>query len=426
MARSQKPKSKKRTRRFRQAVIVSLIICNVMVGAAYLWLRSIKGAFGAAETDSDVVAALDVRTGGDDPITFLLVGTDSREGLEDLTHFGNFGGERSDVIILLKVIPQEKRALMLSIPRDTWVDIPGHSSNRINASYSMGGPTLLVETIKQNYGIPINHFAQVDLVGFKSLVDEIGGVTIDFPFAARDSKSGLSVEAGFQRLNGDQALAYARSRSYQEFRDGSWQSTDASDIGRTRRQQQLVFAILREVKRPSSLLDAGNIIESFAQYMTLDAALVDSNIVGLAFDLRSLAGGDIEALTLPTRGTLKGEAQVLEPKQPEAGTVLAAFVSAGHFVEGGDTAGSVAVLNANRVSGSAATVAATLESKGISVVEVGDSDAVVADTAILVRPGEFSRGAVVVGALGFGEVRVATLKSGVDVVVLVGLDLAGG
>lgn len=413
-------------RRFKRLVIAVLVLANVSVALMFWWISWVKDSLRVAATDKDVVAALDVRAGGDAPITFLLVGTDTREGLDDLTYFGNFGGERSDVIILLRVIPREGRALMLSIPRDTWVSIPGHKDNRINAAYALGGSSLLVETIKQNMGVSINHFVQVNFVGFKSLVDEIGGVTIDFPYPARDSKSGLSVGAGMQRLDGNQALAYARSRSYQEFRDGSWRSTDASDIGRTRRQQQLVFGILREAKRPSSVLDAGNIIESFARYLTLDAALVDSNIVALAFDMRAIAGGDIEALTLPTKGASRGEASVLEMKQPEANEVLRTFTNAGRFHGEGLDPGSVMVLNANRTPGSAAAVAAILESKGINVVDVGDSDAVVPITAVLVRPGEFARGEAVAQALGYGEVRVATLRDNVDVMVLVGTDQTSG
>src|SRR5690606_24773969 len=111
-------------------------------------------------------------------------------------------------------------------------------------SYAFGGSRLMVETIKQNLGVEINHYVEINFVGFQGLIDELGGIHIEFPYPAKDDKSGLSVEAGRQRLNGKMALAYARSRSYQELRDGKWVSVDANDFGRTSRQHQVRKAIM--------------------------------------------------------------------------------------------------------------------------------------------------------------------------------------
>ena len=150
----------------------------------------------------------------------------------------------------------------------------------------------MVRTVKQVTGLPVHHYVEVDFVGFQSLVDDIGGVYIDFPYPARDANSGLSVDAGYQLLDGSQALAYARSRHYQELRDGSWVSVDADDIGRTERQQKLILAILGAVKTPSSLTEAGSIVGGFAQHLTVDSALARSSLVELAFRMRSISGAE--------------------------------------------------------------------------------------------------------------------------------------
>ena len=218
-------------------------------------------------------------TDGDEPVTFLLIGSDSREGLDSLQNFGPAGGERADVIMLVQIHPDDGTAEMLSIPRDLWVSIPGHGDGKINSAFALGGAALMVETVTAATGIGVNHYAEVDFVGFQAIVDELGGVEIDFPFPARDAKSGLRVDAGRQSLSGSQALAFARSRSYQELQGGSWVSVDANDIGRTRRQQQLLFAIVRGIARPSTLTELGDVVSSFASHVTIDSALAQGSLV---------------------------------------------------------------------------------------------------------------------------------------------------
>src|SRR5690606_3775797 len=101
----------------------------------------------------------------------------------------------------------------------------------------------LVETLKSNLSVEVNHYVQIDFVGFQALVDELGGIEMSFAYPARDAKSGLDIPAGEQSLDGFEALAYARSRSYQELQNGSWVGVDANDIGRTQRQQEVMRAI---------------------------------------------------------------------------------------------------------------------------------------------------------------------------------------
>ena len=149
---------------------------------------------------------------------FLLVGSDSRAGIApDDPNIGAFGseaevgGQRSDTIMVLRIDPKSERASVLSFPRDLWVSIAGTGAKqRINTAFSRG-PDVLVATLQQNFGIPIQHFVEVDFVGFKGLVDAVGGVPVYFENPARDKNTGLNIPvSGCVTLNGDQALAYAR------------------------------------------------------------------------------------------------------------------------------------------------------------------------------------------------------------------------
>ncbi|MDH3308841.1 MAG: LCP family protein, partial [Acidimicrobiia bacterium] len=241
----------------RRVVIAALVLANSVV-AFVLW--QVNQVETIIEEDVVTVDAVEPHlnqppSDPEEPITFLVLGSDSRDNLPDdwLGDFGVFGGQRADVIMLLKAVPATGELLLMSIPRDLRVDIDGYGTQKINSAYAFGGAPLMVQTVREQFQVPIHHYVEIDFVGFAGLVDELGGLPLEFASPARDLKSGLSVDAGRQILDGRAALAYARSRSYQEFRGGSWVSVDANDIGRTGRQQQLVLAIISEVKRPSNL-----------------------------------------------------------------------------------------------------------------------------------------------------------------------------
>lgn len=411
---------------FRRALIALLVIANLAVFAVYWTLRSAQDALrGAATQLPEVSPELSPMPTDQEPLTFLVIGSDSREGLDDLTNFGSFEGERADVIMLVKIYPSEDRAQILSIPRDLYVPIDGHGSNRINAAYAFGGAPLMVRTVRQATGLPIHHYVEVDFVGFKAIVDEVGGITIDFPYPARDEKSGLRVEAGRQTLNGDMALAYARSRSYQELRDGSWQAVNANDIGRTQRQQQLILAILDTLKRPSTVTEAGAVVHSFASHLAIDPALAERSIVELAFHMRGIDASNIETATLPTVGDTVEGASVLRMQQPEADQVLQAFRSGQSLSAPPEGPLVLRVLNGNGVKGSAGQWSEYLAERGFEVASVGDADSSdFSETLILVPPGRLAAGEQVLTALGFGTVTTGTIEEGLDAVVIVGADAA--
>jgi LCP family protein required for cell wall assembly len=263
----------------------------------------------------------------------LIVGSDSREDLpEGFQNFGSFEGERTDVIMVAHVVPGEGGQL-LSLPRDLKVDIPGHGTNTINAAFVFGGPDLLVQTIQNNFGIPIHHYVEIDFGGFARVVDSLGGVTKTFEHPARDLKSGLDVEAGTIVMDGETALAYARSRSYQERINGEWVSVDGSDIGRTHRQQEVLLLMFDEATSPSSAFSLPGFASTFAEQITADAGFTPAVMIDIGRDTLRLSSSEIETMTLPVTGSTEGGVSYVIRVEPDATSVLNAFIAGTVFPE---------------------------------------------------------------------------------------------
>jgi LCP family protein required for cell wall assembly len=239
---------------------------------------------------------------------FLLVGSDSRQGVDtgdpenaSIGDEAEVSGQRSDTIMVLRR-DKDGGASLLSLPRDLWVPIAGtdHSA-KINSAYNEG-PQRLVQTVTESLGIPIHHYVEVDFSGFTKLVDEIGGVEICVEHAAQDENTGLRLNPGCQKLDGTQALAYARSRHYEEFIDGEWRSDSvAPDLGRIARQQTFirtaVAKMLRQVRR--NIFSLGDLIGVATDSLRIDESL---DPVDAASALRAAAEEGLVTYTLPVVG----------------------------------------------------------------------------------------------------------------------------
>jgi LCP family protein required for cell wall assembly len=256
---------------------------------------------------------------------YLIVGSDSRENLPDDLEgrFGDFGGARADTIILTQVA--EGRRQLLSIPRDLKVDIPGHGTNKINAAYAFGGPNLLVETVAQATGIRANHYLEVEFAGFAGIVDALGGIELDFPYPARDLKSGLDVSAGFHNVDGATALAYVRSRSYEENRDGSWVGSGGGDIARAERQREVLLRMMEKASSPATLLRSPVIISAVGSHLSADSDVNLFILARTAWGMRF--AGETDAATLPVTGSSEGGVAYLVKVEPNASEMLAAFAA---------------------------------------------------------------------------------------------------
>ena len=190
------------------------------------------------------------------PFNVLLVGSDSRKFVDTPGEEKQFGnptsqtGQRSDVIIIARFVPASKRVLLLSIPRDTYVTIPGNvpnvsGPNRINVAFDTGSPSLLIETIEDVFHIPIQHYVAVNFEGFSDMVNALGGVSLNFSTPLMDTVSDLNVtKTGCQLVEGPEALALVRSRDLQYETPSGWQSDVQGDFSRIRRQDAFFQALL--------------------------------------------------------------------------------------------------------------------------------------------------------------------------------------
>lgn len=233
-------------------------------------------------------------------------------------------GERADTIMVLRL--EGSGAKMLSIPRDLVLPIAETGgSDRINAAYNAnlgGGPGRLLKTVQQSLGIPIHRYMEVDFVTFAGLVDAVGGVKLNFPFPAFDENTGLDVQqSGDVELNGEQALAYVRSRHYTEIReDGRAVADPTADLGRVQRQQQFLRAVMGKVagsKNPITLLRVGGQV---ADGIRVDDDLGLWGAMQLAWDLRGI---EPEGIPLPV--VVNRDGATLRLVEPDAQQVIAQF-----------------------------------------------------------------------------------------------------
>ncbi|MPZ52706.1 MAG: hypothetical protein GEU79_08225 [Acidimicrobiia bacterium] len=257
--------------------------------------------------------------------TYLIVGTDSRENLpEDVEgNFGDFEGARADVIMLMQARGDYRQ--LLSIPRDLKVEIPDNGTNKVNAAYAFGGPDLLVQTVSQETGIDINHYIEVDFASFAGIVDSVGGIELDLEYPARDAKSGLDLEAGRQTVNGSDALAYARSRSYEELIDGEWVSSGGGDIDRTGRQREVLLQLISKATSPSGLIRSPGVLAEVTGQMKVDSTVSPLTLFQTALGFR--VAGTTQAVSLPVVNSNEGGVAYVVREEPAATDVINAFAS---------------------------------------------------------------------------------------------------
>ncbi|MCD9623350.1 LCP family protein [Rhabdothermincola salaria] len=278
----------------------------------------------------DLGRALSEPVEGGEPQNVLLVGIDNGDGLEegDPVLFGRTSSLNTDTIMVLRIDPRTKEAAILSIPRDLYVPLAGGGRDRINAALALGGPERLIETIRLNFDIPINHYAMVDFAGFRSLVDAVGGVPVYFPWEARDQKTGLfQYDPGCVTLDADQALAFARSRSFEIKVDGRWRTDPTGDFGRIDRQQLFITAALekavaRGVRNPFVLQDLIGVAQ---QNVTLDSEYTVSDIVSLGTQFRDFDPQSLATYRVPGEPVFVGAASVVELNATAAEPIFEIF-----------------------------------------------------------------------------------------------------
>ncbi len=451
---------------------VFLVLCVVATGGGYAYLK-----FRLGQLDRISIGCALRNCGADDPdepMNVLLVGSDTRANISkaEQAKFGNeadVGGERTDTMMVLHVDPRAEKASILSIPRDLYVPIAGtRITDRINTAFALetnarstattrskatattslaGGSTIpasaikdgasrLIATIRQNLGIEIDHYMEVDFNSFRSIVNAVGGVTVPFPAPARDKLAGLDVKtAGCVALSGDQALAYVRSRHFQYFESGRWRTDPTGDIGRIQRQQDFIRRMLRKAisKGARNPIKLNSLINAGVGNVKLDSALSSKDLFRIGKQFKSLAPEAVDMLTLPVDDfRTSAGAAVLKVRSADAREIIDRFNGVGQ--EPATTpAGAipnispvqirVLVLNGTGVNGQAGQVQRSLSGVGFGTGGVGDAPGGFgkANTEIRYGEGQLQKAQVleayVVG--GAKLVKDTTLKGG-DIQLIVG------
>ncbi len=225
----------------------------------------------------------------------LLMGSDTRGEVSD--DIDDIKGARSDTMMVVHISSDRDSVHVMSIMRDSWVDIPGHGKAKMNAALAYGGVPLAVQTIEGLIGSRIDRVAIVDFEGFKGITDALGGVEIDNPVAFNSSHmSGKRFELGLNTLNGTEALAFVRERY--AFADGDYQ--------RVRNQQIYIKGVLRTILSAKTLTNPvtiNNLVSSVAPFLTVDSGFTSAYAGGLGFELRDIRMDDMTFFTMPTLGT---------------------------------------------------------------------------------------------------------------------------
>jgi len=254
---------------------------------------------------------------------FLVVGTDSRNCVDPKSPYagaflgdGTNIGTRTDTILVVRLDAASNQAIIMSFPRDLWVRIGNHNQ-RINTAWAES-PATLIETIKTNFDIPINHYVDVDFCAFKGVVDALGGVSVPFATPVRDLNTGLDVtQAGCHTMMGDEALAYTRSRHF-EWYDATtktWIKDGTSDYGRIRRQQDFVKRALHKAldKGATDLGTLNSLINVALATVRVDQSLTFNEMFTLARRLRTLDANAVPSFFIQGQGTVIDGADVILP-----------------------------------------------------------------------------------------------------------------
>ncbi|WP_350258632.1 LCP family protein [Scrofimicrobium sp. R131] len=264
--------ARKRRRSHPWRALIVLVLLVVIAWPAWLvfWVNS----------NLHRVDAL-VPGGSETGTTYLLAGSDGRVEGDP----GDIEGERSDSIMLIRKAPGGQTS-MISLPRDTYVDIPGYGWNKINASFSFGGPQLLVETVQNLTGLHVDHYVQINMQGFGPLVDAVGGVNLCLDMDVNDELSGLNWTAGCHDVAGEEALAFARMRY----------SDPRGDLGRAERQRQVISAVTKKTFSPSMLINPAaqwRLAETGTETLSVDQKTGVIDIARLLLAFRSASRGDL-------------------------------------------------------------------------------------------------------------------------------------
>lgn len=374
------------------AILATLTITFVSL-SAYAAFRNVYDSIHHVTVTSGELGKRPPKLNGSENI--LIIGSDSRTG----TH-GQYGrgiqGSRSDTSMILHIPPTHTGAVVISLPRDTMVPIyscqadgnghPGQQAQpgvleQLNSTFSFGGPACLWQTLEQVTRIHIDHFVEVDFGGFKSIVNDVGGVPVCLPRAIKDPASKLNLPAGKSVVKGDQALAFVRERHIGY----------GSDLQRINRQQIFLASLAQKIKQNSSLTNPTKLyglVHDIASSLTADTGLTLTDMYAIANSLKGLSTSALQFIMAPVVPYPLNPNNLVEFAQPSAGDLFHAIASDNHILKAARRDEHVKplptvkpgqvqlqVLNGTGVAGLAATTASQLSARGFKVTGKGNATA---------------------------------------------------
>ena len=301
----------RRHRRRRRILIglgVAVLVLLLLVGGGVWYVTDryagnverLGDVFADIPDDSRPAPASPTASGVDgEPVTFLLIGSDTRESTPE----GVAPGARSDAIMIARIGADRQHAQLISIPRDSWVDIPGYGLNKINASYAFGGPALLIQTVEQLTGVRIDHFVAIDFEGLADVTDALGGV--DVVVARTTVNNGHTFEAGVNHITGEDVRWYLGQRY----------GLPGGDFDRVKRQQQFLKAVMNQLISSGTFSDLGRLdrtLRAVGGSVAVDDELGNTEMLSLAYSMRNVDEGGVDYFTMPDAGTgMEGPASVV-------------------------------------------------------------------------------------------------------------------
>ncbi len=295
--------ARRRKRRIRVIVFGTIAVVLVAVLSASSYLFNLSHKFNSQSSRVDISFTPEqeqsrpVKDPDDGSMNILLLGVDhSDEASAEADSLTGAAGQRSDSMMLAHIPEDRSEVFIMSIVRDTWIEIPGYGMNKLNAAVALGGVPLLMQTLEGTFETKIDHVAMIDFEGFRELSTALGGVTVDNDIAFTANDTDYYYPTGEITLEGDRALRFVRERK--SFNDGDYQ--------RVRNQRKFISAAVeqmlsREVlKNPAKIYD---LVDKVTPYLSFDESLDAATIVGLGVQLKNVSSEDLRMFTMPTAGT---------------------------------------------------------------------------------------------------------------------------
>lgn len=374
-------RDRRRAKRRRVAAIVAVVIGVVLLGAvgsAFAYFKRVESTMqprtvvDQKQLDVELTPAKPL-----EPFNILLLGADYRPGETQY---------RTDTIILAHINPQKKQIWLLSIPRDTKVAIPGHGESKINNAHYFGGAPLAVKTVKQFTGLPVNYYMEVKFKAFQRVVDELGGVWVKVPKAINDPKADRSphhraakIPAGYQKLDGEHALTFVRSRDYAD-----------ADWSRMKSQQIFFKALADQLAKTTNVAKLPSVVNAVAPNIVTNLRLVD--MIKITMALRDAGSDNVFTATVPgtwkspyiypDRVGMKKQIAAIKNERSFDGTktvtptatVDAQSIEAVPATTKKPSQITVIVRNGSGVTGRAKQAASVLKTQGFKIAETGNSN----------------------------------------------------